>query len=292
MIVSGSEKKISNHDFLRLSQFIHQHYGIHLPPAKKFLIESRLGRRIKLCAMPTFGEYCDYLFTEQGMKNELHYMIDAVTTNVTAFFREPHHFEYLTREVLPRLVQSHPAGKKKIRIWSAACATGEEPYTLAMVLNEFARGGSCPDYSILATDISSQALGIAQTAIYNEDKIAPIPYLLRKKYLLKSKDSGKKMVRITPELRNRVTFFRYNLMARQFPVPEMQDVIFCRNVLIYFDGPTQKRLISHLSERLAPGGYLFLGHAESINTLNGPVGYVAPTIYRKEMSSMNQRIAS
>ena len=278
------DKRLSDKDFLRVSRFIHKQYGIHLPLAKKTLLEGRLRKRMRQCAIGTFGGYCDYLFTEQGMKEESIYMIDAVTTNKTDFFREIHHFEFLTIQALPELIGNYKQPLRKIiRVWSAACSTGEEPYTLAMVLSEFAL--NCPgfDYSILATDISTKVLDVAETAVYDEEKIAPIPLALKKKYLLKSKDSSKKIVRITPELRSRVTFRRFNLMDSHFPIAELMDVIFCRNVMIYFDAETQERLIRQFHQRLSPGGYLFMGHAESINNMNVPLRYAAPTIYQKEM---------
>ena len=172
--------------------------------------------------------------------------------------------------------------RKKIVAWSAACSTGEEPYTLAMVLNEYAL--KCPgfEYAILATDISTKVLDIAETAVYSEEKIVPVPHAMRKKYLLKSKDPSKKNVRITPELRSRISFRRFNLMDSHFPVAEPLDIIFCRNVMIYFDIETQERLVRMFHQRLVPGGYLFMGHAESINNMDVPLRYVAPTIYQKE----------
>ncbi len=275
MIDDRLEKKLSDNDFLRVSRFIHQQYGIHLPPAKKTLLEGRLRKRMKQCAIGTYSGYCDYLFTEQGMKDELIYMIDAVTTNKTDFFREPYHFKFLTRQALPELTGKHNSPfRKKFQAWSAGCSTGEEPYTLAMVLSEYA--SNCPgfDFSILATDISTKVLDIAETAIYSEEKVIPVLYALRKKYLLKSKDPCKKNVRITPELRSRVNFRRFNLMDSQLPIAEPLDVIFCRNVMIYFDIETQERLVRLFHQRLSPGGYLFMGHAESINNMDVPLRYV------------------
>ena len=283
MIDDRLEKKLSDNDFLRVSRFIHQQYGIHLPPAKKTLLEGRLRKRMKQCAIGTYSGYCDYLFTEQGMKEEIIYMIDAVTTNKTDFFREPYHFEFLTLQALPELTgKRNSPFRKKIQAWSAACSTGEEPYTLAMVLNEYAL--KCPgfDYAILATDISTKVLDIAEDAIYSEEKVIPVLYALRKKYLLKSKDPSKKNVRITPELRSRVTFRRFNLMDSNVPIAEPLDIIFCRNVMIYFDIETQERLVRMFHQHLVPGGYLFMGHAESINNMDVPLRYVAPTIYQKE----------
>lgn len=282
---ASSEKKLSDKDFLRVSQFIHREYGIHLPPAKKTLLEGRLRKRMRQCAMNTFSAYCDYLFTEEGLKEEAVFMIDAVTTNKTDFFREPHHFEYLTRHALPELTENQTGLQKKIIAWSAACSTGDEPYTLAMVLSEFSENHPGTDFSIVATDISTKVLDIARTAIYTEEKIAPVPYALRKKYLLRSRDPDKKLVRIAPEVRERVSFYRFNLMDAHPPIREPLSIIFCRNVMIYFDPETQERLIRMFYEHLSPGGYLFMGHAESINTMNVPLNFVAPTIYRKKMPS-------
>jgi chemotaxis protein methyltransferase CheR len=277
-----SMQKLSEKDFIRLSRFIQLEYGIQLPPAKKTLLEGRLRKRMKRVNETSFSRYCNYLFTGKGMKEELPYMIDAVTTNKTDFFREPSHFTYLTGKALPALlsVQGN-RGLKKIQIWSAACSTGEEPYTLAMVLSEFSNQCSGFDFSILATDISTQVLGKAEQAVYETDKIDPIPLELRKKYLLKSRDPSKRIVRIAPEVRQKVTLLRLNLMDAQYAVPKDVHIIFCRNVLIYFDAPTQERVIRQFCEHLAPGGFLFMGHAETLNNLNVPLRYAAPTIYRK-----------
>jgi chemotaxis protein methyltransferase CheR len=280
--VYSPEKKLSDHDFIRVSQFIHQQYGIHLPPTKKSLLEGRLRKRMKQCDIDSFSEYCNYLFTDQGMKEEMVFMIDAVTTNKTDFFREPYHFEFLTQQAVPELTAHQLTHRKKINAWSAACSTGEEPYTLAIVLSEYASHHTGFDFSILATDISTKVLDIAQTAIYDEEKIVPIPYPLRKKYLLKSRDPSKRIVRVIPELRNRIAFRRFNLMDKRKPVAEPMDVIFCRNVMIYFDIQTQENLIRRFHDMLTPGGYLFMGHAESINNMDVALRFAAPTIYQKE----------
>jgi chemotaxis protein methyltransferase CheR len=281
--VYSPEKKLSDQDFVRVSQFIHQQYGIHLTAAKKSLLEGRLRKRMKQCDIDSFSEYCNYLFTDQGMKEEMIFMIDAVTTNKTDFFREPYHFEFLTQQAIPALSAKQLTHRKRINVWSSACSTGEEPYTLAMVLSDYAAHHPEFDFSILATDISTKVLDIAQTAIYDEEKIAPIPYALRKKYLLRSKDPNKKAVRIIPELRNRIAFRRFNLMDRRKPVAEPLDIIFCRNVMIYFDIQTQENLIRKFHDILTPGGYLFMGHAESINNMDVGLNFAGPTIYQKEL---------
>lgn len=276
------DEHLSENDFRRLSVFIHAQYGICLPPAKKTLLEGRLRRRMKRTEIRSFREYCDYLFTNEGMAEELIHMVDAVTTNKTDFFREPFHFEFLCRTVLQELLgNGNSSHALKLQVWSAACSTGEEPYTLAMVLNESIRQYPGLDYSVLATDISTKVLEKAASAVYETDSIEPIPLDLRKKYLLKSRDPSRKVFRITPELRQKVTFQRLNLMEDDFAVPEPLHVIFCRNVMIYFDAATQERLIRRFHRLLAPGGYLFMGHAESLHNLDVPLRYTAPTIYRK-----------
>ncbi|MCX5858008.1 MAG: chemotaxis protein CheR [Deltaproteobacteria bacterium] len=278
-------QKLSDKDFIRLSQFIQQQYGIQLPPAKKTMLEGRLRKRMKHVNESSFSRYCDYVFTKKGMTEELPYMIDAVTTNKTDFFREPAHFTYLTGTALPALIKLQEASvRKKIQAWSAACSTGEEPYTMAMVLSEFSNQRSDFDFTILATDISTDVLTKAEQAVYEAEKIEPVPMNLRKKYLLKSRDPSSMIVRITPELRQKVAFFRMNLMDRVYAVPEGIHVIFCRNVLIYFDTATQEKIIRQFSQLLTPGGYLFMGHAETLNNLNVPLRYVAPTTYRKDQS--------
>jgi chemotaxis protein methyltransferase CheR len=282
----SSDRTLSEKDFIRVSQFIHQQYGIHLPPTKKPLLEGRLRKRMKFIKMNSYRLYCDYLFTGEGMTEELPHMIDVVTTNKTDFFREPSHFTYLTHQALPELLKAQKHNlKKNILGWSAACSTGEEPYTLAIVLSEFA--AQCPgfDFTVLATDISTRVLSKAEQAIYEVEKIEPIPIALRKKYLLKSKDASQKVVRIAPEVRLKVKFHRLNLVERQYEIPNDIDFIFCRNVLIYFDAETQERLIQQFCKHLTPGGYLFMGHAETINNMNVPLRYVAPTIYRKGVIS-------
>ena len=278
---STEAPSLSDNDFKRLSTFIHKQCGIYLPHAKKTLLEGRLRKRMKSVQATTFSSYCEYLFTPEGMAEELIHMIDAVTTNKTDFFREPSHFSYLTGKVLPE-VAGKKRGPHRINFWSAACSTGEEPYTLAMILSEYASQSAGFDFAILATDISTRALGKAEQAIYEEDKITPIPMGLRKKYLLKSRDPLRRVVRIAPELREKVIFHRLNLADMDYPLPTGIHAIFCRNVFIYFDTATQERLIRQFCRHLAPGGYLFMGHAETLNNLKVPLHYVAPTIYRKD----------
>jgi chemotaxis protein methyltransferase CheR len=218
------------------------------------------------------------------MKNELNNMIDAITTNKTDFFREPEQFDYLTREVLPELISTKGAGMRKtLSLWSAGCSSGEEPYTIAMVLSDFSERlyGNCLDFRILATDISLAVLKQAKIGIYDHDHIAPVPMHLRSKYLLKGKKNRKDFVRIAPDIRKLVTFSRLNFMEENFILSEPADIIFCRNVIIYFNRQTQEQVLTRICSNLRPGGYMFLGHSETLNQLSVPLVPVIPTIFRK-----------
>jgi len=274
---------LHHQDFQRLSCFINDELGIKMPPSKATMLEGRLAKRLRALKLDSYGAYCDYLFSDQGLAEEMVHLTNAVTTNKTDFFREPNHFTYLTQTVIPELLKIGTAERGKLKIWSAGCSSGEEPYTLAMVLSEFREQhpGRCPRPQILATDISDRVLDMARRAVYHLDRIAPIPPLLRRKYLLKSKNHSNPVVRIAPEPREMVSFGRLNFMDDAFGLDEMQDVIFCRNVIIYFDRETQEQLVRKFCRHLRPGGYLFLGHSESLHGCDVPVKQVAPTVYRK-----------
>ncbi len=277
---------MSDRNYTRLSRFIHSECGIKMPESKKVMLESRLQKRLRHMGLTSFSEYCNYLFSPQGIENELVHMINAVTTNKTDFYREPRHFDFLTQNALPELIARYRAGiNRNLMIWSAGCSTGEEPYTLAMVLSEFAE--QCPGfrfrYMVLATDISTRVLEKASRGIYDHESIVPVPKEQRKKYLLRSKDKDKGLVRITPELRGSVKFRRLNFLEENFGMREPMDIIFCRNVIIYFDKATQEMLLNKFNAHLKPGGYVFLGHSETLHGLNVPFIQVAPTIYRKPL---------
>ncbi|MBE0602275.1 MAG: protein-glutamate O-methyltransferase [Deltaproteobacteria bacterium] len=273
---------ISEKDFRRLSEFIYDQCGIKLPPSKKTMLQARLQRRLRTLSLRSYGEYCDYLFTTEGMQEELTLMIDLVTTNKTDFFREPAHFDYLVENCLPGLADPDGLGyRKKVAVWSAGCSTGEEPYTLAMVLSDFVETNPGFQFSVLATDISTRVLRTAAMGIYESDKVDPVPIAMKRKYLLRNKDRSKDLVRVVPGLRARVSFRQLNFMESDFGIGEPLDVIFCRNVIIYFDKPTQEKLLNRFCRHLAPGGYVFLGHSETIFGMDLPLVQVAPTVYRK-----------
>ncbi len=266
-------------DFERLSQFVYAEVGIKMPPSKKTMLEARLQKRLRVLNLESYKEYCDYLFSSAGMERELPHMIDVVTTNTTDFFREPRHFDYLLDLVLPDLAGGL-CRRREARVWSAGCSIGMEPYTLAMVLSEFQTAHKGFHFSILATDISTQALEQAVAAIYDEDRVAPVPKQMKSKYLLRSKDRTKRLVRVAPELRRLVRFRRLNFME-EFTLQDPLDIIFCRNVIIYFDRVTQEKLFHKFCRCLQPGGYLFIGHSESLTGMDLPIHQVAPTIYQR-----------
>lgn len=270
---------MSAKSFTRLSEFIHSQVGIKLPQGKKVMLEARLQKRLRVLSMKSYDNYVDFLFTEQGLQSELRSLIDVVTTNTTEFFREPKHFEVLRHDILPDWVKNY-GGHRDLRLWSAGCSFGMEPYTLSMVMHEFAAQNASFAFNILATDISTRALQHASKGVYELDKIGNIPESYRKKYLLKSKDPAKALVRMGPELRNTIAFKRLNFME-EFSFKNPLDVIFCRNVIIYFDKPTQERLFQRFCKCLASGGHLFIGHSESLSGMNLPLTQVAPTVYRK-----------
>ncbi len=272
--------RMTEADFQKLSSFIYNNYGIKMPPEKRIMLQSRLQKRLRELNITTYKEYIDYLFSKDGMQNELYHMIDMVSTNKTDFFREPSHFEILIQKVLPNLINEKIISGV-IKVWSSASSSGEEPYTLAMVLNEFKNINPKYDFSIYATDISTRMLQKGITAVYPEERVDVIPMNLKRKYLLKSKDITKRTVRIIPALRTKVTFRRLNLMDASYGINEMFDIVFCRNVLIYFDRETQEKVISKICKNLKSGGYFFLGHSESIMNMNVPLKQVSPTVFKK-----------
>lgn len=280
--MSYSAAQLPDPLFRRLSSFIYTYYGIKLPPAKKPLLESRLQKRLRALGMYSFQEYCDLVLSSNGKHPEVVNMIDVVSTNKTDFFREPAHFDFMQKVALPYLVQRN-RGAQPLKIWSAGCSSGEEVYTISMVMNEYASSiGKIIDYSVLRTDISTLILEKAEQAIYSDDKIQHIPLETKRKYFLKSKDPLKKEVRIVSELRKRAAFKRLNFMDNEYDVNNDFDIVFCRNVLIYFDRATQERVIGNLCKKMKSGSYFFLGHSESITEMSLPLQQIRPTVFQKK----------
>jgi chemotaxis protein methyltransferase CheR len=274
------EQSISSRDYTRLCDLIYREAGIRLGPDKRTMLEGRLNRRLKALDLESYARYCDYLFAREGLKQELVHLIDVVTTNKTDFFREPGHFDFLVEKALPDLTARNESGRPLL-IWSAGCSTGEEPYTLAIVLSEYALTHPGFRFRILATDICTTVLAKAETGVYSNEVISPVLAALRRKYFMRSHDPSSNRVRVVPELRRLVEFRRLNFMDADFGMVEKADAIFCRNVIIYFDRPTQERILRKLSSHLAPHGYMFVGHAETLHEMDLPLVPVAPALYRR-----------
>ena len=273
--------------FGQLRRLIQDRCGIQLADDKLAMVEGRLRRRLRALALPSLGAYCAYLFSPEGGHRELPQLFDVIATHKTDFFREHRHFEYLVTTALPALQAT--AGARAMQFWSAGCASGEEPYTLAMVLSEYAREHPGFRFRVLATDLSNDILERARTAVYSRDEVEPVPPALRARYLLRSK-AGDGRHRVAPELRQLVEFRRLNLMDRDFGIPERMDAIFCRNVLIYFSRSTQRELVARFGHQLRAGGYLFLGHTETLHGMDLPFRAAGPTVHVKDGAQHRLRV--
>jgi chemotaxis protein methyltransferase CheR len=281
-LASAGPAVLSDADFRRLSGFIESELGIRMPDAKRIMLESRLQKRLRRFGFDSFRKYVDFVFSSEGRETELINMIDAVTTNKTDFFREAEHFEYLVGKIVPAAAARDGAGlSRPLLLWSAGCSTGEEPYTIAMVLEE--RRLSLPrfDYRIFASDLSSQVLEKARGAVYEESRAEVVPLSFKKKYMLRSRERSSGLVRMKPEIRARVSFDRINFMDDSYPIADRFDVVFCRNVIIYFERRVQESIIRKLCAHLRPGGTLILGHSETLTGMEMPLRALAPTIYER-----------
>ncbi len=274
---------LSDADFKRLARFIEGELGIRMPDTKRVMLESRLQKRLRSYGFSDYSDYVDYVFSPEGRETELINMIDAVTTNKTDFFREAEHFDYLVGKIVPHAKAGEGIGvSRPFSIWSAGCSTGEEPYTIAMVLEEYREVDPKFSYRIFASDLSTKVLEKAMEAVYEEEKAAVVPMSFKKKYMLKSKDASKRLVRMKPNIRSRVTFARINFMDETYDVDPFFDVIFCRNVIIYFERRIQESILRKLCDHLRPGSYLILGHSETLTGMEMPLKGVAPTIYQRQ----------
>lgn len=247
------------------------------------MLEGRLARRMRELDLTSATDYWNYLFHSPSAAAERVEFINSITTNKTDFFREPTHFDYLTNRVVPEWLARRKGGQFKL--WCAGCSSGEEPYTLAMVLSEVALRIPGFDFALLATDVSTKVLEQAQSGIYDEARAEAIPEGLRKKYLLRSRDSERGQVRINTKLRRKIGFHRLNFMDSNYQVPREFDVVFFRNVLIYFDKPMQESVVCKIAKSLKPDGYLFIGHSESLAGLKVPVDSLGSAIFRKKGGS-------
>ena len=270
---------ITDKEFQLLSEFIQSQYGIQLKKEKQLLLTGRLHKLVAELGFTTFTEYYDYLINDPtGEARDV--LIDKVSTNHTYFMREADHFDYFRDQVLPYLKeQKQAANSRDIRIWCAASSTGEEPYTLAMIMADFfGNEASQWDTRLLATDISQTVLETAQNGVYDNESIDSLPNSWKQKYF-RSHNSRSSV--IVDAIRKNVIFRRFNLMEEVIPFKKKFDVIFCRNVMIYFDQPTKNEIANKMYNKLETGGYVFIGLAESFNRETNQFKYIKPAIYRK-----------
>lgn len=272
--------ELSEKDFQVFSRYIYSEYGIKMPPIKRIMLQGRLLKRIRDLRMNSYSEYKDYFFSKEGQEKELLHFLNVVTTNKTDFFREPVHFIFLNETVLPEFRRD--SSNQPLKVWSAGCSSGEEPYTISIVLNEFERANPLFKFEVLGTDISTQVLEKAARGVYAMNKVDTIPMEIKKRYFLKSKDPHNQTSRVHPLLQKNIRLSYLNLMDATYGIQETFDIIFCRNVLIYFDRPTQERVISKLCMHLKKGGYFFIGHSESLSGMDLPLEHIKPTIFRKK----------
>ena len=277
----GWECPISDQEFRLFQELVKAHTGIDLSEHKRSLVASRLGRRLRALSLPSFRSYYGFLNGDSGQE-ELENFINAITTNKTDFYREPLHFDFLGNDFLPALkARAARNGERRIRIWSAGCSTGEEPYTIAITLREGIENLLTWDIRILASDIDTQVLAQAAQGIYPAERIAEIPRPILQRYFLRGVGSQAGLVQVAREVQRLVTFRRINLQEEPWPIRTAFDCIFCRNVIIYFDKPTQRRLTDRFADYLKDDGYLFLGHSESLYGVSNRFGFLRNTIYRK-----------
>jgi chemotaxis protein methyltransferase CheR len=270
-------------EFKKISQLAYDHFGLDLHEGKQSLVAMRLGKLLHELGLKSFQDYYEYVMADRSGA-ALASMVDQLTTNHTGFFREAKHFEFLRNTVFPTLL-----ARSQVHIWSAACSTGEEPYSIAISLLEESQQVAATKVRIKATDISMRALMKGMRGIYPADRFKEIPFTLLQRYLLKSRNAAGDLFRFKSSVRSMIDFEHLNLM-QELPEHYRCSVIFCRNIMIYFDRPTQQNLVQRLSKHLEDGGYLFIGHSESLNNISHSLDYVSPTIFRKAGRARNDQI--
>ncbi|MBH0201225.1 MAG: protein-glutamate O-methyltransferase [Nitrospira sp.] len=268
--------EISTEEFQQFRTLIYEESGISLNDQKQGLVASRLSKRLRELGLSTFSDYYEQL-TRDPSQEEFTRMLDLISTNKTDFFREPKHFDFLREEILPQLRE-----EKRIRIWSSACSTGEEPYTIAMTLYDGLSDPAQWDCKILASDLSTRVLAKAAAGVYDAERVQGVPLETVRRHFLRGRGASEHQLKVKPHLSAMIQFRRLNLMDEQFPIKSPLDLIFCRNVMIYFDRPTQERLVNKFYRYLKPGGCLFIGHSESLQWVEHSFTSLAPTIYQKK----------
>lgn len=271
--------QLTDKQFDRISNLVKGLAGINLHDGKRELVKARLNKRLRGLGLKDFDQYIDYVENDAS-GTELVCMLDAISTNLTSFFREMPHFEHLSQRILPRIGQQAERTGKRLRVWSAGCSSGEEPYTIAICVNEVLGNLAGWDARILATDLSTRVLERARNGVYTQERVKTISRNILGKYFDQIQGKPEKLYQVNNRLRSLVHFARLNLME-SWPMRGPFDVIFCRNVMIYFDKPTQGKLVQRYWDLLAPGGTLFIGHSESLTGIRHQFRYVQPTVYEK-----------
>lgn len=272
---------LNSQDFQALASFIQDFTGIRMPAGKKTMLEGRLRKRVRALGLGSLDEYCHLLFRDGLMEAERTSLVNAVTTNKTDFLREAEHFNLLRQQILPQWMDGPEriGISRPLRTWSAACSSGAEPYTLAMLFDDISLSARQIRHEILATDISTEILDKAKRAIYPAEMLAPVPPDWQKRYFLRSRQTASPTVRLVPKIRQAVHFGYLNLMEPQYPLPNSMDLIFCRNILIYFNKQTQQQVLSRLCRHLRPGGVLFISHTESVAGMDLPVHPLTTSVF-------------
>ncbi|MCC6508266.1 MAG: hypothetical protein IT423_04115 [Pirellulaceae bacterium] len=277
--------------FKLIQNLIYQHAGIALPDSKQTMVQGRLAKRLRALKLDSYDQYISHLEKDNGGQEQIEF-INCLTTNKTDFFRENHHFRFLSDTLLPELKPALEGGSQKLRIWSAACSTGEEPYSIAMTLRESLRDSV--DMCILASDIDTAVLERCQAGCYPADRVVDVPKYLLHRYFDKQKDHSDEancQWRVKNSLRDMIRFRRINFQDSQWPIQTKFDVIFCRNVMIYFDTETQRKLVERFASYLQPEGHLIIGHSETLSGINNNFELVGNTVYRLK-PGVNERTSS
>jgi len=272
--------ELSENDFRKISDMVYKHCGINLHSGKKELVRARLAKRLRLGKFKSFQQYMRHVMQDETGR-EFSLLIDSLSTNLTSFFREQQHFAFIREQLLPAILRRKRSCRNfKIRAWSAGCSSGEEPYSIAITLLDALQGSGYWDIRILATDISTRMLETARSAIYESQRVKPVPAKQRHKYFISHRVNGEKRFEVTQAVRD-VVVLRYLNLIDQWPVKGPLDFIFCRNVMIYFDKSTQGRLVNRFWDILGEGGVLFTGHSESLTGISHKFRYIQPTIYMR-----------
>lgn len=271
--------ELSEGEFQKISRLVYDQCGIHLSEGKRELVKARLGKRIRNGPFKSFHDYYQYVLKDPTGEELIH-LLDSIATNYTFFFREQKHFDYLRSEIVPALIDRKRGRERKLRFWSAACSSGEEPYSIAMTLLDAIEYPFVWDISILGTDISTKALKAAESSVFPKERIQTLPAPIVKKYFLKGEGPWRDYVRVKDEVKKLIRLRRLNLLE-PFSFSEPFDAIFCRNVMIYFDKKTQADLVNRLYGCVENGGFLLIGHSESLTGIKHPFRCVRPSVYRK-----------